>query len=181
MLAILQQASGTNIANFYSNSLFKQSGSNFAPEEITAIIGITNFLGVVLCMYLLNFYGRRTLMLWGFGGMALSLLVLGTCCLRQLNGLIIHSVIVYRLAFEISSGPITWIYLAEILEDKAMGLCAGLIWFGTLVVSALLPTIAAAVGPNGIGLIWLACGATTAFGWFFLYFCMPETKNKTKK
>ena len=86
----------------------------------------------------------------------------------------------YRLAFEISSGPITWIYLAEILEDKAMGLCAGMVWFATLVVSAVLPSIAAAVGPRRIGLIWLACGATTSFGWIFLYFFMPETKDKKR-
>ena len=181
MLAILQQASGTNIANFYSNSLFESSGSNFAPEEITAIIGVTNFIGVIICMYLLSFFGRRTLMLWGFAGMAISLLMLGTFGLYKVNGFVIQSVILYRFAFEISSGPITWIYLAEILEDKAMGLCAGLIWFGTLVVSAILPSIAASVGKDKIGLIWLTCGASTTIGWFYLYFSMPETKGKTKQ
>ena len=87
----------------------------------------------------------------------------------------------FRLAFEISSGPITWIYLAEILEDKAMGLCAALIWLGTLVISAVLPTIAASVGNDRIGLIWLTCGATTSFGWIYLYLNMPETKGKTNQ
>ena len=181
MIAIFNKLCGKNIANFYSNSLFKKSGNSFAPEEITALMGVTNLVSVLICMNLLKYYGRRTLMLWGFAGMAISLTVLGACSLYSINSLLIVSIIVYCFSFEISAGPITWILLAEILEDKAMGLCTGFMWFGSVVISAVIPIIAAAVGPNGTGKIWVGCGISCAFGWIYFYFYLPETKGKTKQ
>jgi len=70
-IACFQQTTGTNVQNFYSNQIFK--GMAVSSEIITGAIGIINFIAVSICLVLLHYLGRRTLMLWGFFVMSLSL------------------------------------------------------------------------------------------------------------
>jgi len=70
-IACFQQTTGTNIQNFYSNQIFK--GMAVSSEIITGAIGIINFIAVSICLVLLHYLGRRTLMLWGFFVMAFAL------------------------------------------------------------------------------------------------------------
>lgn len=49
-------------------------------------------------------------------------------------------VIIYIVAFEFSSGPITWLYMAEIMGDKATGFASALNWFGTCLIGGIVPS-----------------------------------------
>ena len=80
-------------------------------------------------------------MLWGFFVMALSLLSLGLFSLISLPYLAICSILLYRIAFELSAGPMMWLYNAEILHDKAMGLASGSHWVLVLLISTTIPGV----------------------------------------
>ena len=143
-------------------------------------MGILNVVAVSVCMVLLHYHGRRTLMLWGFFMMAVSLLGLGVFSLVSMPYLAITSILIYRISFELSAGPLMWLYNAEILHDKALGLASGSHWFLVLLISTTVPSIVAQLGKDQIGYIWIFCGICTGIGYILLYIYMHETKGKTK-
>jgi hypothetical protein len=73
-----------------------------------------------------------------------------------------------------------WLYTAEILHDKAMGLASGTHWALVLLNATATPGIAASLGQDQTGYIWISCGICTGLGYIFLYIYMYETKGKTK-
>lgn len=43
------------------------------------------------------------------------------------------------MLFEFSSGPITWLYMSEIMEDTGTGIASALNWFMNCIVGAVTP------------------------------------------
>ena len=68
---------GIDVFMFYSNTIFKTSG--MSPTSITGMIGVVNFITPIIGMVFLGYFGRRSLMLWGNGIMAVLLIVSGSC------------------------------------------------------------------------------------------------------
>ena len=87
---------------------------------LTFLIGLFNFLATILGVIMVQNYGRRTLMLIGNSAMAVFQFLVGATLLTGLGVPMIISVICFIIFYEISSGPISWMYMGEILEDKAM-------------------------------------------------------------
>ena len=78
--------------------------------------------------------------------------------------------------FEFSSGPIVWLYMDEIMQDKAVSIGTFLNWFMSLVISISIPLL---VKVMDIGYIFLFLGICTVLGTLFIIFLMEETKDKT--
>ena len=112
---------------FYSNEIFTNLGGIWTPSFVTGLIGIVNFVCSIIGIILLKYYGRRSIMLYGYSLMTLSLISLGVCTILSTNENTTDNAVIGELisiglflfAFETSSGPVTWVYLAEIMEDKA--------------------------------------------------------------
>lgn len=86
---------------------------------------------------------------------------------------------VFIALFEFSSGPITWLYMAEIMQDKAVSIATVLNWLINLIISATIPSIITAIGDDNIGYIFIFVGACTVFGTLFIVAFMKETRGKT--
>lgn len=50
-------------------------------------------------------------------------------------------VVVFIIAFAMTIGPITWLYLAEIMTEKGMGIAVSLNWLVVIFIS-YLPSLA---------------------------------------
>lgn len=98
---------------FYSNTLF--AGLGMSTATITGLVGIVNFVATFGGLYLLTVAGRRTIMLWNNLLMAILLVLQGYFCLHGYNYAAIASTMLFIASFEFSSGPITWLYMAEIM------------------------------------------------------------------
>ena len=118
-------------------------------------------------------------MLWGSLLMSISLLGLGATTFYQYQYGEIAMIGVFIFAFEISSGPVTWVYLAEMLQDKAYSIATAIIQIIAMIISAVLPFVTYALKDDHAkyGFIWIACGAMTSLGTLFLYVYMKETKG----
>ena len=90
----------------------------------------------------------------------------------------------FIVLFEFSVGPILWLYMAEICQDKAIGLACSLNWLIGLIISFAIPPIIAAIKTpenDNVGYIFIFFGVVTACGLVFIYFFMYETKGKTQQ
>ena len=48
---------------------------------------------------------------------------------------------IFLFGFGLSFGPITWIYVADILPDIGMGICVANLWIFTLIVASGITTL----------------------------------------
>lgn len=176
-LAIFQQLTGINIIMFYSNTIFANTGAS--PTTITALVGVVNFFSTLVGMALLGLAGRKTIMFTCSGLMAVTLIALGYTGLHDMQGAMIALVMTFIALFEFSSGPITWLYMAEIMQDKSVSIATVLNWLINLAISIATPPLVAAVGDENIGYIFVAMGAFTVLGTLFIAVFMKETRGKS--
>ena len=138
-ISVFSQLTGINMIMFYSNMLFK--GLDMSATTVTALIGIVNFLATLVGLGLLACAGRKTIMLVFNAAMALTLFMLAFFAFEHNTIGMVVSVLLFICFFEFSSGPITWLYMAEILQDKALSIGAFLNWFISLAISIAIPLI----------------------------------------
>lgn len=120
ILAFLNQFTGLHIFVLYSNAII--NGFGFPSTFITGLFGITNIIGVLLSIYMIHKVGRKTLLCLGYLSMGLTMVLTGIFFhTKNQYGLLI-SVLVFVFSFATSSGPLTWIYMAEVMDDKGLSI-----------------------------------------------------------
>lgn len=174
-IAVFAQLTGVNVIMFYSNLVFK--GLDLSNTTVTALVGIVNFAAALVGFAFLACLGRKTIMLIFNGLMALTLLVLSYFAFTHNTWGMVACVLLFISFFEFSTGPIVWLYTAEIMKDKALAIATSLTWSLSLAISISIPLLVKQVH---IGYIFLALGLFTVAGTFFIAIFMKETKGKTQ-
>lgn len=59
------------------SSIFARSGSTMDPNTCTIIMGVLQIAGTYAATWLVDIFGRKILMLWSTGGMAMGLTAFG--------------------------------------------------------------------------------------------------------
>ena len=151
-------------------------GLTMSATTVTALVGIVNFVSTIIGFFFLMCFGRKTIMVAGNILMCLSLfLVAFFSFINDTYGMVIFTLL-FIVFFEFSAGPILWLYLAEILQDKAQSIATFLNWILNLVISICIPLMVKAFP---IGYIFLGLAVITIFGTVFIIIFMKETKGKT--
>lgn len=97
---------------------------------------------------MLNFAGRKTLMaIWTFA-CGIFLFVQGIAASNNLGNLELVMTMLFLCAFEFAPGPIVWLYMGEIMNDKGLSMGALVNWTLTLSVGLFTPTL---MNPNNLG------------------------------
>lgn len=102
---------------YYSGTIL--TGLRMNASQVNALVGGVNFLTTLIGLVLLKYFGRKPLMFVGNLVMSICLFALGFCLLNNQNALSIVFIFTFIAFFEFSSGTIVWLYMAEILQDKA--------------------------------------------------------------
>ena len=174
-LSVFSQLTGINAIMFYSNMIFK--GLSLTATFVTALIGIVNFITSIIGLILLVFFGRKILMLVGNAAMAILLLTLAAFSFSHDSIGMIVCVLLFISFFEFSTGPIVWLYTAEIMKDKAMSIATFLNWTLSLAISIAIPYMVKYVS---VGYIFLMFGLFTTIGTIYIAIFMRETMGKTQ-
>lgn len=113
--------------------------------------------------------GRRPLLLWSYAAMALTLALLSasphipsfsnpppppSCPSVSLGPIVaVVALLLYVAAFAAGAGPITWLYMAEILPEAVQGsagsLAAASNWLINLLVGSTFPILLSKAGVTG--------------------------------
>ena len=88
--------------------------------------------------------------------------------------------IAFLFAFETSGGPVSWLYIAEIMKDRGSAFATFINWVTNLIIGAVTPYAVAYLTNFGednsqVGWIFIGCGFFTVFASLFMYFFMIET------
>ncbi|XP_020707886.1 glucose transporter type 1 isoform X5 [Athalia rosae] len=192
VMQLSQQLSGINAVFYYSTSLFTSSGltqesAKFATIGIGAImVGMT-----LVSIPLMDRTGRRTLHLYGLGGMFIfSIFITISFLIKEFFGYVqemidwmsylsVVSTLSFVVFFAVGPGSIPWMITAELFSQgprpAAMSIAVLVNWLANFLVGIGFPSMQTTLD----NYTFLPFSAFLAIFWIFTYKKVPETKNKT--
>lgn len=125
-LFFLQQLSGINAVIYYAPEIFSHAGFDSAKTQVFATIGVgvVNVATTVVAMFLIDRLGRRPLLVIGFLGAAVTMLViaLGVIFPNAVpSWLIIAMLLLYIASFAVAIGPLPHLLMSEIFPLRVRG------------------------------------------------------------
>ena len=182
VLAVYQQWSGINVILVYADEVFSAAGYKVSDILLNIVItGAVNVAFTFVAIATVDRVGRRTLMLIGSAGLAITYTLLGVCYHIRSQGLHMLILAVMAIAcFAMSLGPVIWVVISEIFPNRirgaAMSIAVSSLWIACFVLTYTFPLLNAALGPAKT--FWIYAGICAA-GFAFVHFRLPETKGKT--
>ena len=182
MLAVFQQWCGINVIFNYAEEIFRAAGYDISSVlSNIAWTGSVNLIFTFVALGIVDRAGRRPLMLFGSAGLAVIYIVLGICYHGGVQGLPMLLLVLAAIGcYAMSLAPVTWVVISEIFPNRirgaAMAVAVSALWIACFILTYTSPLLNAWLGAAGT--FWLY-GAICAGGFVFIFFRLPETKNKT--
>lgn len=182
-LAIIQQATGINTVNHYAPTILEQSGLGVSASLIATIaVGVTSVITTIIGIILLGYIGRRTMLLIGFAGVAVSQAALALTFLlpesTTRSYVILGCMILFVAFVQMFIGTCVWLLLSEIfplsVRGFAMGIAVFILWCTNALISFLFPVLNSALGSTGTFGLFVAINLVSLV---FVYLTVPETKG----
>ncbi|VVC41450.1 Hypothetical protein CINCED_3A025007 [Cinara cedri] len=185
VMQLSQQLSGINAVFYYSTSLFITAGlAENVAKFVTIGIGVIMVNMTLVAMPLMDKTGRRTLHLYGLGGMfifsifiTISLLI--TEMIDWMSYLAVVSILGFVVFFAVGPGSIPWMITAELFSQgprpAAMSIAVLINWVANFAVGIGFQPLKTALD----NYTFLPFSVLLAVFWIFTYKKVPETKNKT--
>lgn len=182
-LMAIQVATGINAIIYYAPLVFQSVGFKTESQAlfVTIFIGLINFFMTFVAIKYSDKIGRKPLLFIGLSGMTISLIILAMA--YQLPSLKVGAVIacgLYIVSFSMSLGPMAFLIISEVfpLVYRGLGMASAILtnFFINFLVTGLFPVSLSKLGGTiTFSIFILFCIAA----FFFIYFIVPETKNKS--
>ena len=186
LIAAFNQLAGINAIMIYAPRVFEMAGFETNASLLQSIsVGATNLIFTFVALFLIDKYGRRTLLMTGSVGMVFFLGMLSKSFFTQnysdLGG---YGVMIYLMGFiaffAFSQGAVLWVVISEIFPNKVRSKGQALGTFTHWIFAAALiwgfPVLNNTVG-GGISFGFFAVMMVLHF--FFAWKILPETKGKS--
>jgi MFS transporter, SP family, arabinose:H+ symporter len=180
-IGMFNQLSGINAVLYYLNDIFAQAGFSKVSSDLQAVaIGATNLLFTMIAMSVIDRIGRKTLLLVGSVGLAISLAGVATIfAMHRHQQLLVWLLVAFIASFAFSQGAVIWVYLSEVFPNRvrARGQSLGSFthWLMNAAISGTFPWVAAHSGATPFA--FFATMMVVQF--FVVLFWFPETKGVT--
>ena len=186
-IAMFNQLSGINALMYSAPRIFEMAGAGAGSALSQSIaVGGTNLVFTLLGMALIDFVGRRRLIVWGSFGYLASLGAV-TWAFGHYGGnfdrtgglVVLVGLLAFQASHAFSQGAVIWVFIAEVFPNavRAKGQALGSVthWVMAAVVSWTFPIVAARSGAWAFGFF----AAMMALQLVFALIIMPETKGGT--
>ena len=181
-LAFIQQWSGMNVVFYYAADIFRAAGYDILQMMgQIVIIGSVMVISAILTIIIVEKVGRKSLMLFGTGGLALIYILEGYFFHVDKLGL---SIVILTLAsvaiYSMTLAPILWVLLSEIFPNRirgaAMSIAATSHWVFNFALTFTFPVIKESIGWTMNFWLYAAICLT---GFIIISFKLPETRGKS--
>jgi MFS transporter, SP family, sugar:H+ symporter len=191
-LSLLQQFVGINVIFYYSSILWRAVGFSEADSlTITVITAVVNIVTTLIAIAFIDKFGRKPLLVLGSIGMTVTLGTMGYIfgnapvdaagnpTLGGTAGIVaLVAANLYVFCFGFSWGPVVWVLLGEMFNNKirgaALSVAASAQWVANFGVSTTFPPI---LEYFGLGAAYGLYTIAAAISLFFVLFFIKETKG----
>jgi len=184
VLAILQQVTGINAVLYYAPEIFRSSGVEVTATQAllqTVALQAANLLFTLVAIWVVDWGGRKPLLLITSAAMGASLVLLGGAFYLALPAVWIFAfTMLYVASFAVAMGPVVWVVLSEIFptrtRGRAMGVATVSLWVACFAVSQTVPWMFDRLGEAKT--FW-SYAVMCLVSFVFVASFVPETKGKT--
>jgi sugar porter (SP) family MFS transporter len=151
-IGIFNQLSGINAILYYLNPIFTAAGfSRVSGDQQAVIIGAVNLIATLIGMTLIDKLGRKTLLLIGSVGTALSLAGVATVFFTHTHPeRLLWFLVGFIAFFAVSQGAVIWVYIGEVFPNavraKGQSVGSSAHWITNAILSFTFPLMAAKSG-----------------------------------
>ena len=175
-LSVFQHFNGNVSVVFYSNTIFKKAG--VVPSTGNAITMTFLLLANFPAIFMLDRFGRRTLLLFWNSVIICLLLVMCLATVNRWPVTLMVSTASFMTCFVFAPGPITWIYMSEVMSYKGVAVATTLNWTCELIIGIISkPMLESEVIGDYVFAIF-AC--TYTFATVVICMNLKETRGKTE-
>lgn len=179
LFAFFNQLSGINAIIYFAPDIFKMTGLGQESALLsTAGIGVVNLLFTILGWYLIDRFGRRTLMYIGSVGYIVSLALTAYAFYNNTHTFTTYYIFAFIASHAIGQGAVIWVFISEIFPNsvRASGMAWGSLthWVFAALIANTFPVFAEKFGG---GPIFAFFAFMMVFQLLYVWFMMPETKG----
>ncbi|KAG0725158.1 Glucose transporter type 1 [Chionoecetes opilio] len=170
---------------YYSTSLFTAAGlEEWQSKYATLGVGSVMVIMTLVSIPLMDRAGRRTLHLYGLGGMFIfSIFITISLLIKEMMSWMtfvsVFSTLCFVIFFSVGPGSIPWMITAELFSQgprpAAMSIAVLVNWLSNFIVGIGFPKMQETFE----NYTFLPFSVLLACFWIFTYYKVPETKNKT--
>ncbi|KAJ6651512.1 hypothetical protein lerEdw1_020847 [Lerista edwardsae] len=177
--------SGVNAIYFYSFEVFQISG--FDQKHIPYVtlgVGSCELSSVLVCLFTIEHFSRRKLLLWGYSLMMLILVLLTATLSLQYHFFWIpycNVALIFLFIITFGTGPagVTFPVMVELFTQSsrpaAIALSMSLHWTGLYLIGIFFPYVVHHLGTFS----FLVFAGVIAVSWVLIFRFLPETKGKS--
>ncbi|MCL1966607.1 MAG: sugar porter family MFS transporter [Fibromonadales bacterium] len=188
-IAALQQFVGINVIFYYGNVLWESVGFTQQDAMKTSVLSsVVNIASTVIAIALVDRIGRKPLLLAGSLGMFLTLgimaAIFGTAGVDahgnpEISGAVAYTAVIsanfYVVFFAFSWGPVCWVLLGEMFNNRIRGAALALgglsQWLSNFAISGSFPALLGKIGLGG------AYGIYCFFAFISIFFVLKKVKE----
>jgi sugar porter (SP) family MFS transporter len=184
-IAAFNQLSGINALLYYAPQIFAMAGADKDSALLQSVaVGVTNLVFTMLAMTIIDYSGRRRLMLVGSIGYIVSLATTAWAFYYYGNQftptggvIMLVSLLAFIASHAFGQGAVIWVFLGEIFPNqvRARGQALGSFthWFMAALITWTFPVIAKHTG----GYVFAFYALMMVLQLLWVIFVMPETKG----
>ena len=113
----------------------KNSSSALSPRVGTYLVGIVNFVTSFLSIFIVKVFKRKTLLIIGHILMGVCHILVGIFDIYGIDIGVVIMINLFCVSYEVTTGPIAWLYASEVVVDSALGFCILCLWCTVLLLS----------------------------------------------
>jgi len=181
LIAFFNQFSGINAILYFAPRIFELTGLATSAALLQSVgIGLTNLVFTFVGLWMIDRYGRRTLLFLGSYGYIASLGLCSWAFFTDRLTIVPACIFAFIAAHAVGQGAVIWVFIAEIFPNRhrAQGQSLGSFthWISAALLTAFFPAMVDAFRP----------------GYVFLFFCsmmvaqlvwvavmVPETRGRS--
>ena len=149
------------------------------PKNGTILVGVVNFVGSLVSFLFVRNFKRKPLMVLGHFLVGSSLVSIGIFAYYDISMGVLIMMLIQLFVYQQTIGPLTWIYVTEVINDSGMGFVM-LIYKAALLFVSTTNNFLMSSSLESYGVFWMFGGITLVGAVFHLLF-MKETKDMTDK
>ncbi|CAG9770634.1 unnamed protein product [Ceutorhynchus assimilis] len=185
----VQQLSGTTAIIFYCKKIFEESSDFISPSLATIIYFLVQLILSALASIIVDFSGRRPLLIISITGTAMALFLNGAYLYvkdctdidtTSLNFLPLIALLSFVVVFSVGLQTIPLLIMGEVFPTnvKAFALCSADIYY-SVIVTIISKLFHWSNDQFGMYVPFFAFGICCVLGLVFILLFVPETKGKT--
>ncbi|XP_050593253.1 facilitated trehalose transporter Tret1-like [Bombus affinis] len=187
-LTMIEHLTGNPKATQYLETLLSQKSIVIHPYGATVLVQVVCLISGAFTLSVVEFVGRRRLLLLSTTGSCLSLLILEIYQRlaehkyddSDVSDLPVIDLIINQIVFQIGLGTIPNVLLCELFPTKITGVVAAIIVIFNCIIGFIMPKLYKVITDDiGLDLNYHIIVLSCSFAFMLVEMWMPETKGKT--